>query len=82
MIPGISHRYRTVVLYYGKTVVFFGPVEKGKDMKIGKKELENLRNELEEMLEFIKGMEQGELHHIYRSFNMMKLDIEMYFRIG
>ena len=82
MIPGISHRYRTVVLYYGKTGVFFGPVEKGKDMKIGKKELENLRNELEELLDFIKGMEQGELPHFYRYFNTMKLNIEMFFMIG
>lgn len=51
-------------------------------MKIGKKELENLRNELDMLLDFIRGMEHGELPCFYRYFNTMKLNIDMFFTIG
>ncbi len=51
-------------------------------MIIGKEELRNLRDELGELLEFIRGMEQGELPYFYRYFNTMKSNIEMFFCIG
>ncbi len=82
MIPGIFHMRQTVVLYYGNMVVLPGPVGKGKVMKIGKKELENLRDELDRLLDFIRGMECGELPYFYRYFNTMKLNIDMFFNIG
>ena len=51
-------------------------------MKIGMEELEDLREELERLLEFIRGMEKGELPCFYRYFLTMKLNIEMFFCIG
>ena len=53
-----------------------------KAMKIGMEELEDLREELERLLEFIRGMEKGELPYFYRYFLTMKLNIEMFFCIG
>ena len=38
-------------------------------MKIGMEELEDLRDGLERLLEFIRGMEQGELPYFYRYFS-------------
>ena len=54
----------------------------GKNMKIGKEELRNLRDELEELLNFIREMERGELPYFYRYFHTMKSNIEMFFCIG
>ena len=51
-------------------------------MKIGKEELRNLRDELEELLNFIREMERGELPYFYRYFHTMKSNIEMFFCIG
>ena len=51
-------------------------------MKIGMEELEDLRDGLERLLEFIRGMEQGELPYFYRYFSTMKSNIEMFFCIG
>ena len=53
-----------------------------KAMKIGMEELEDLRDGLERLLEFIRGMEQGELPYFYRYFSTMKSNIEMFFCIG
>ena len=53
-----------------------------KVMKIGMEELEDLRDGLERLLEFIRGMEQGELPYFYRYFSTMKSNIEMFFCIG
>ena len=50
-------------------------------MKIGRAELEDLREELEELMEFVRGMEQGELPYFYRYFDTMKNNIEIFFRI-
>lgn len=82
MISGIFHIAPPVVLYYVDTVVLPGPVGKGKSMKIGKKELENMRDELDRLLSFIRSMECGELPYFYRYFNTMKLNIDMFFCIG
>lgn len=82
MIPGILCQDRRTVLYYEDTVVFPGSVGKGRDMKIGKKELEELRGNLERLLDFIRGMERGELPYFYRYFDTMKMNIEMFFCIG
>ena len=51
-------------------------------MKIGMEELEDLRDGLERLMEFIRGMEQGELPYFYRYFSTMKSNIEMFFCIG
>ena len=53
-----------------------------KVMKIGMEELEDLRDGLERLMEFIRGMEQGELPYFYRYFSTMKSNIEMFFCIG
>ena len=53
-----------------------------KVMKIGMEELEDLRDGLERLMEFIRGMEQGELPYFYRYFHTMKSNIEMFFCIG
>lgn len=53
-----------------------------KVMKIGMEELEDLRDGLDRLLEFIRGMEQGELPYFYRYFHTMKSNIEMFFCIG
>ena len=53
-----------------------------KNMKIGMEELEDLRDGLERLMEFIRGMEQGELPYFYRYFSTMKSNIEMFFCIG
>ena len=50
-------------------------------MKIGREELEALREELEKLMEFVRGMEQGELPYFYRYFDTMKNNIEIFFRI-
>lgn len=51
-------------------------------MIIGKEELRNLRDELGELLDFIRGIEHGELPYFYRYFSTMKANIEMFFCIG
>ena len=51
-------------------------------MKIGMEELEDLRDGLDRLLEFIRGMEHGELPYFYRYFHTMKSNIEMFFCIG
>ena len=53
----------------------------GKRMKIGREELADLREELEKLMEFIRGMERGELPCFYRYFDTMKNNIEIFFRI-
>ncbi len=51
-------------------------------MKIGREELEALGRGLEKLMEFVRGMEQGELPYFYRYFDTMKNNIELFFRIG
>ena len=51
-------------------------------MKIGREELEDLREGLERLTDFIRNMEQGELPYFYRYFHTMKSNIEMFFCIG
>lgn len=51
-------------------------------MKIGREELRDLRDELERLMDFIRGMESGELPYFYRYFDTMKSNIEMFFCIG
>lgn len=51
-------------------------------MRIGKEELEHLRQELEQLMEFVRGMEAGELPYFYRYFDTMKNNIEIFFHIG
>lgn len=50
-------------------------------MKIGREELEDLREELEKLMEFVRGMEQGELPYFYRYFDTMKNNIEIFSHI-
>lgn len=71
-----------IVIYWIKGSGVFRSGQEEKVMLIGKEELRNLRDELEELLDFIRGMEQGELPYFYRYFNTMKSNIEMFFCIG
>ena len=48
-------------------------------MKIGREELEDLREGLERLTDFIRNMEQGELPYFYRYFDTMKNNIEIFF---
>ena len=51
-------------------------------MKKEREELEDLREVLEKLMEFIWGMEKGELPYFYRYFDTMKNNIEIFFWIG
>ncbi len=51
-------------------------------MMIGKKELHDLRDELERLTNFIKLMEGRELPYFYRYFDAMKNNIEIFLRVG
>ena len=51
-------------------------------MRIGREELEELRGKLEQLTEFIRDMEKGELPYFYHCFDTMKNNIEIYFCVG
>lgn len=51
-------------------------------MKIGQEELQELREELERLTEFIRGVEGRELPYFYHCFDTMKNNIEIYFYTG
>ena len=51
-------------------------------MKTEREELENLREELEELMDFIRNMETGDLPYFYRYFDAMKNNIEIFFWVG
>ncbi|HJA13423.1 MAG TPA: hypothetical protein H9799_10890 [Candidatus Mediterraneibacter merdipullorum] len=51
-------------------------------MKMGKKELKDLRDKLERLMEFVRCMETGPLPDFYRYFDTMKNNIELFFCLG
>lgn len=51
-------------------------------MKIGREELRELREELERLTEFIRGMEGDKLPYFYYCFDTMKNNIEIFFCVG
>ena len=51
-------------------------------MRIGKKELMKLRDELEKLTDFIQETEKGHLPYFYRCFDTMKNNIEIFFIVG
>ncbi|HJA67886.1 hypothetical protein B5F07_04655 [Lachnoclostridium sp. An169] len=51
-------------------------------MKIGKKELRTMRDDLEKLTEFIRETEKGHLPYFYRCFDTMKNNIEIFFCVG
>ncbi len=51
-------------------------------MKIGKEELYDLKEDLERLTEFIRGMEMGEMPYFYRYFDTMKTNIDIFFYTG
>ena len=50
-------------------------------MKIGRKELRDLREGLEKLTGLIRSMERGELPYFYHCFDAMKNNIEIFFRM-
>lgn len=69
------------MLYLLQSVVFSVRVG-GNEMRIGREELEELRGKLEQLTEFIRDMEKGELPYFYHCFDTMKNNIEIYFCVG
>ena len=51
-------------------------------MRKEREELEDLRDELDKLMDFIRNMENGNLPYFYRYFDAMKNNIEIFFRIG
>lgn len=51
-------------------------------MKIGMDELGELRDDLAELTDFIRGMETGEMPYFYRCFDAMKNNIEIFLYVG
>ena len=51
-------------------------------MRKEREELEDLRDELEKLMDFVRNMENGNLPYFYRYFDAMKNNIEIFFRIG
>ena len=51
-------------------------------MRTEREELENLREELEKLMDFIRNMETGDLPYFYRYFDAMKNNIEIFFWVG
>ena len=51
-------------------------------MKMGRAELQELREELERLTDFIRGMEGDSLPYFYHCFDTMKNNIEIYFYVG
>ena len=51
-------------------------------MKMGRAELQELREELERLTDFIRGMEGDRLPYFYHCFDTMKNNIEIYFYVG
>lgn len=51
-------------------------------MKIGQKELMDMRDDLEKLTKFIYRVEQDELPYFYYCFDTMKNNIELYFFVG
>ena len=51
-------------------------------MKIGRKELRNLKAELEELTSFVRNVEYGELPYFYRYFDTMMRNIDIFFYTG
>ncbi len=54
----------------------------GRSMRTEREELENLREELEKLMDFIRNMETGDLPYFYRYFDAMKNNIEIFFWVG
>ena len=51
-------------------------------MRRNREELEDLREELEKLMDFIRNMETGDLPYFYRYFDTMKNNIEIFCRVG
>ena len=64
------------------TIVCPEQVRKESGMIKSKKELRELRNELELLTDFIRKMERRELPYFYRYFDTMKNNIEIFLCIG